>query len=313
VSFAYDARPPVIKEFSSTLWRGDKIGIIGPNGSGKTTLLKLLLAQLEPTSGSVKHGTNLQILYLDQLRGQIDDAKSLKENVAGHAEMVTFMGRSRHIHGYLQDFLFDAEQVRMPARFLSGGERNRLLLAKLFLQPANVLVLDEPTNDLDAETLELLEDILLNYEGTLLLVSHDRVFLDNVVTSTLVFEGNGFVTEYTGGYSDWVRQRPGVLNPRPIVKPAPAAVPPAPKTKSERPKKFPLRDKRELEELPVQIEKWESEQAFITKKLWDPTIHQNEAVKIPLLKAELSVLEGKIKEAYSRWQDLEKLRQEIEN
>ena len=206
VSFSYDTAP-IVRDFTSTIWRGDKIGIIGPNGGGKTTLLKLLLGQLEPNSGSVKLGTNLQVVYLDQLRGQIDNAKTVAQNVAGDAETVTFQGRPRHIHSYLQDFLFRADRIRMPAKMLSGGERNRLLLARLFLQPANVLVMDEPTNDLDAETIELLEELLLEYTGTLLLVSHDRAFLDNVVTSTMIFEGEGRVTEYTGGYEDWIRQR----------------------------------------------------------------------------------------------------------
>ncbi len=175
----------------ATIWRGDKIGIIGPNGGGKTTLLKLLLGQLQPESGTVKLGTNLQVVYLDQLRGQIDNAKTVAQNVAGDAETVTFQGRPRHIHGYLQDFLFRADRIRMPAKMLSGGERNRLLLARLFLQPANVLVLDEPTNDLDAETLELSKNCSSNIPGRCSWFSHDRAFLDNVVTSTLVFEGEG--------------------------------------------------------------------------------------------------------------------------
>ena len=162
---------------------------------------------MEPQKGTVKLGTNMQVVYLDQLRGQIDNAKTVAENVAGDAETVTFQGRPRHIHSYLQDFLFRADRIRMPAKMLSGGERNRLLLARLFLQPANILVLDEPTNDLDAETLELLEEILLEFAGTLILVSHDRAFLDNVVTSTLIFEGDGVISEYTGGYEDWIRQR----------------------------------------------------------------------------------------------------------
>ncbi|MCX6959968.1 MAG: ATP-binding cassette domain-containing protein, partial [Verrucomicrobia bacterium] len=206
ITFHYGDHP-IVSDFTATLWKGDKIGIIGPNGAGKTTLLKMLLGKLEPTEGSVKLGTKLQVVYLDQLRDQIDGEKSVGQNVAGDAETVTFQGRPVHIHTYLKDFLFPSDRIRMPAKMLSGGERNRLLLARLFLQPANVLVLDEPTNDLDAETLELLEELLVGYEGTLLLVSHDRAFLDNVVTSTFVFEGEGRISEYTGGYEDWLTQR----------------------------------------------------------------------------------------------------------
>src|SRR5271163_2932231 len=250
ISFDYGGAP-IVRNLTTTVWRGDKIGIIGPNGGGKTTLLKLLLGQLEPQKGEVKLGTNLQVVYLDQLRGQIDNAKTVAQNVAGDAETVTFQGRPRHIHSYLQDFLFRADRIRMPAKMLSGGERNRLLLARLFLQPANVLVMDEPTNDLDAETLELLEELLLEYAGTLLLVSHDRAFLDNVVTSTLIFEGEGLISEYTGGYEDWIRQRKAKLAhfreiPAP-PKPEPVAAP-APKKGT----KFLNREKRELDELPGQ-------------------------------------------------------------
>jgi ATP-binding cassette subfamily F protein uup len=193
--------------------RGVKIGLIGPNGAGKTTLIKLLLGQLAPTGGTIKHGTNLEIVYYDQLRAQIDDNRSVADNIADGNETVLVDGRQRHVITYLQDFLFTPDRARTPARVLSGGERNRLLLARLFTKPANVLVLDEPTNDLDAETLDLLEDLLVEYQGTLLLVSHDREFLDNVVTSTLVFEGDGRIEEYIGGYSDWVAQGGGVKQP----------------------------------------------------------------------------------------------------
>jgi ATP-binding cassette subfamily F protein uup len=305
ISFDY-GEEPIVRDFSDTIWRGDKIGIIGPNGGGKTTLLKLLLGQLEPKEGTVKLGTNLQIVYLDQLRGQIDDAKTVAQNVAGDAETVTFQGRPRHIHSYLQDFLFRADRIRMPAKMLSGGERNRLLLARLFLQPANVLVLDEPTNDLDAETLELLEELLLEYAGTLLLVSHDRVFLDNVVTSTLVFEGGGRIVDYTGGYEDWVRQRAAAL----------AALPPTrPEAKPEskasaasvtaKPAKFLNRERRELEELPKQIEGWETELTDVTKQLWEPGLYQKEPERVPKLKSESAALEKKIEVGYARWEELE--------
>jgi len=305
ISFSFGA-DPIVNNFSSTIWRGDKIGIIGPNGGGKTTLLKLLLGQLAPELGSVKLGTNLQIVYLDQLRGQIDDAKTVAQNVAGDAETVTFQGRPRHIHSYLQDFLFRADRIRMPAKMLSGGERNRLLLARLFLQPANVLVMDEPTNDLDAETLELLEEILLEYTGTLLLVSHDRVFLDNVVTSTLVFEGAGRIIEYTGGYEDWIRQRaaalaqaaPARIEPKPEAKPAPVA----PAAKGA---KFPNKERRELEELPKLIEKMEAELADIATRLWEPDLYQKQPETVAKLKSESSDLEKRIKEGYARWETLE--------
>jgi ATP-binding cassette subfamily F protein uup len=305
ISFDYGG-DPIVRDFTTTIWRGDKIGIIGPNGGGKTTLLKLLLGQLEPASGEIKLGTNLQVVYLDQLRGQIDNAKTVAQNVAGDAETVTFQGRARHIHSYLQDFLFRADRIRMPAKMLSGGERNRLLLARLFLQPANVLVLDEPTNDLDAETLELLEEILLEYTGTLLLVSHDRVFLDNVVTSTLVFEGAGLISEYTGGYEDWIRQRAAFKEVPVKELPAPPKEEPKPMAKPvAKGEKFLNRERNELEKLPAQIEKLEAEQVEISGRLWDPAIYQKQPTLVPQLKAELAAVEGKIKTSYARWEELE--------
>ena len=205
IGFAYGENQ-IFRDFSTNIMRGDKIGIIGPNGAGKTTLLRVLLGQLPPQSGTVRLGTNLQIAYFDQLRQQLDEERSVQDNVGDGYETVEINGRPRHVIGYLQDFLFSPERARTPVRFLSGGERNRVLLAKLFAKPANVIVLDEPTNDLDAETLELLEERLVQFEGTVLLVSHDRTFLNNVVTSTIVFEDGG-VREYVGGYDDWLRQR----------------------------------------------------------------------------------------------------------
>ncbi|MCE0497425.1 MAG: ATP-binding cassette domain-containing protein, partial [Methylacidiphilales bacterium] len=310
ISFRY-GETQIVQDLTTTIWRGDKIGIIGPNGGGKTTLLKLLLGQLPPNSGSVKLGTNLQVVYLDQLRGQIDNAKTVAQNVAGDAETVTFQGRPRHIHSYLQDFLFRADRIRMPAKMLSGGERNRLLLARLFLQPANVLVMDEPTNDLDAETLELLEELLLEYTGTLLLVSHDRTFLDNVVTSTLIFEGAGRVTEYTGGYEDWIRQRAGKpvhfreipVEPKPEPKPAPV-------TRKEA--RFLKKEQRELNELPALLDQWETEKADLTTRLWEPQLYQTSPEKVPKLKDEVSVLEERIKTGYARWEELEAKRKACE-
>ena len=309
ISFDYGSGP-IVKNFTTTIWRGDKIGIIGANGGGKTTLLKLLLGQLEPLSGTVKLGTNLQVVYLDQLRGQINDAKTVAQNVAGDAETVTFQGRPRHIHSYLQDFLFRADRIRMPAKMLSGGERNRLLLARLFLQPANVLVLDEPTNDLDAETLELLEEILLEFAGTLLLVSHDRAFLDNVVTSTLIFEGEGVISEYTGGYEDWIRQR--AVAKKEHFREIPAPPKPAPALVVPKGVKFLNREKRELEELPEQLEKMEQEVSSLNEKMWDPALYKDEPGKLPVLKAELVVLEENIRVGYARWEELEAKRKAAE-
>ena len=309
ISFDYGAGP-IVRDFTTTIWRGDKIGIIGPNGGGKTTLLKLLLGQLEPQKGTVKLGTNLQVVYLDQLRGQIDDAKTVAQNVAGDAETVTFQGRPRHIHSYLQDFLFRADRIRMPAKMLSGGERNRLLLARLFLQPANILVLDEPTNDLDAETLELLEEILLEFAGTLILVSHDRAFLDNVVTSTLIFEGDGVISEYTGGYEDWIRQRDAkkVIHFREI----PAPPKPVPVVVIAKGTKFLKKEARELEELPEQLEKMETEVSALNEKMWDPELYKSEPGKLPILKAELTALEDRIRIGYARWEELEAKRKAAE-
>src|SRR4051812_3748015 len=207
LAFAYPDGRVLVQDFTTTISRGDKIGLIGPNGAGKTTLIKVLLGQLAPTGGTIKHGTNLEVVYFDQMRDQIDDNKTVADNINGGSTSVSIDGRSRHVISYLQDFLFTPDRARTPARVLSGGERNRLLLARLFTKPANVLVMDEPTNDLDAETLDLLEDMLVEYQGTLLIVSHDREFLDNVVTSTLVFEGEGRIGDYVGGYADWVREK----------------------------------------------------------------------------------------------------------
>jgi ATP-binding cassette subfamily F protein uup len=313
VTFAHPEMPePVVRDFSSEIFRGDKIGILGPNGCGKTTLLKLLLGQLAPQSGQVTTGTNLQVVYLDQMRDQIDLNKTVAENVAGASQSVHFQGRDRNIHSYLADFLFRSDRVRMPARLLSGGERNRLLLARLFLQPANVLVLDEPTNDLDAETLELLEDLLVSWDQTLLLVSHDRAFLDAVVTSLLVFEGGGKISEVNGGYSDWQR-----WSARGAA--VPASAPPAP-AKTEEPKnkppsradKFLNRERRELEELPGQIEGWEAEQARCAEKLQDPQLYRTDPGALPKIEAESIALEAKIRAAYSRWEELEAKRCALE-
>ncbi|MGA2694213.1 MAG: ATP-binding cassette domain-containing protein, partial [Opitutaceae bacterium] len=262
MSFAYPDGRTLVRDFTTTLTRGDKIGIIGPNGSGKSTLIKLLLGQLLPTRGKIIHGTQLAFVYFDQMRAQINDAKSVADNIADGNETVTIDGRTRHVISYLQDFLFTPDRARTPARVLSGGERNRLLLARLFTKPANVLVMDEPTNDLDAETLDLLEDLLVEYKGTLLIVSHDRDFLDNVVTSTLVFEGDGRIGDYVGGYADWVRQRDRIEAP----KPAPLERPQKPKPA----RKLTNNERRELAELPAKIEAYEAEQAELGARLSDP-------------------------------------------
>ena len=306
----------IVRDFTATLWKGDKIGIIGPNGAGKTTLLKMLLGKLEPTEGTVKLGTQLQIVYLDQLRDQIDGEKSLGQNVAGNAETVTFQGRPVHIHTYLRDFLFPSDRIRMPAKMLSGGERNRLLLARLFLQPANVLVLDEPTNDLDAETLELLEELLVGYEGTLLLVSHDRAFLDNVVTSTFVFEGEGSIAEYTGGYEDWVRQRKVAEAARitpPVLHPAAQSPSGAPQkgVKIEKGRKFLNREQKELDELPGKLVELEAKQAELSERLADPALYQSKDGEFQKVERELNELHQTIEKTMARWEELEKLKEEF--
>ena len=313
ISFKHgEMSEPLVRDFSTEIFRGDKIGILGPNGCGKTTLLKLLLGQLAPQSGQVTTGTNLQVVYLDQLRDQINLDKTVAENVAGSSQSVHFQGRDRNIHGYLADFLFRSDRVRMPARLLSGGERNRLLLARLFLQPANVLVLDEPTNDLDAETLELLEELLVSWDQTLLLVSHDRAFLDAVVTSLLVFEGGGTISEVNGGYSDWQRWSargaavPSSASPSPAKAEEPKSKPRA------RAEKFLNRERRELEELPGQIERWEAEQVRCAAQLQDPELYRNNPAALPAIEAESVTLVAKIRAAYRRWEELEAKRSAFE-
>jgi len=304
-SFSWGDGRMMLRDFSTVITRGDKIGLIGPNGSGKTTLIKLLLGQLQPTAGLIKHGTNLEVVYFDQHRAEIDDAKTVADNIANGNSTVTIDGRSRHVISYLQDFLFTADRARTPARVLSGGERNRLLLARLFTKPANVLVMDEPTNDLDAETLELLEDLLVEYQGTLLLVSHDREFLDNVVTSTLVLEGDGRVGDYIGGYSDWLRLKaaPKPAAPRSErAAPKPAGGPAAPAGK-RRP--LSARDARDLADLPARIEALEKEQGELAAKLGDPAFYKREPAAFLAIKARLEDLERAHAEAFARWEKLE--------
>jgi len=303
VGFAYADGRVLVRDLSTTIIRGDKIGLIGPNGAGKTTLIRLLLGQLEPTTGAIRPGTNLEVVYFDQFRAQIDDEKSVADNIANGNSAVTVDGRTRHVISYLQDFLFTADRARTPARVLSGGERNRLLLARLFTRPANLLVLDEPTNDLDAETLDLLEDLLVEFQGTLLLVSHDREFLDNVVTSTLVFEGEGRIGEYVGGYTDWLRQRPAT--PLPAVQKTPA---PKPAPHPVRSRKLTGREARELDALPAQIETLETEQGGLVARLADPGFYQREPGAVAGVRARQAAVEQELAAAFLRWEELEGIR-----
>jgi ATP-binding cassette subfamily F protein uup len=302
VSFAYGGEP-VIRSLSTSVMRGDRVGIIGPNGAGKTTLLKLLLGDLQPQGGEVRLGTNLQVLYFDQLREQLDPDKTVQQNLSGDQDTVVVGGQARHVYGYLQDFLFTPDRARTPVRILSGGERNRLLLARLFTREANVLVLDEPTNDLDLETLDLLEELLADFQGTLFLVSHDRDFLNRVVTSTLAFEGEGVVAEYVGGYDDWLRQKP-----QPKAETAvPAARTAKPKPERERPRKLSFRERHELDELPRQIETLEAELAALHARMAEPAFYREQGEAVAAAAARLQQLEGELETAYARWEELAEL------
>ncbi len=303
--FGYDG-PPLVSDFSTSILRGDKLGLVGPNGAGKTTLLRLLLGELEPQAGSVRTGTNLAIRYFDQLRGQLDPEQPVIDQINDGNTFVTIDGNRRHVIGYLQDFLFEPERVRLPVKFLSGGERNRLLLARLFAQPANVLVLDEPTNDLDLETLELLEEKLVAFTGTVLVVSHDREFLDNVVTSVIAFEPEG-PKEYVGGYSDWQRQRQPeakAARPKPAEK-SPAVLPTT--TAPVKPKKLSYKDQRELEQLPQQIEQLETELADLHQTMAESAFYQQPAEAIAATQQQLKQLEAAVAAAYRRWETLEQI------
>lgn len=302
VWFGYGDRT-IVRDFSTTVMRGDRIGLIGPNGSGKTTLLKLLLGELAPQAGEVKIGTQLQVAYFDQYRAALREDWNALDNVAEGREYIDVGGGSKHVLGYLQDFLFTPERARAPITRLSGGERNRLLLAKLFAQPSNLLVMDEPTNDLDVETLELLEELLADYPGTLLLVSHDRDFLDNVVTSTLVMEGGGRVGDYIGGYSDWLRQKP--------VSAAPAAAPTQAKPQSQpaaaapAKRKLSYKDARELEALPAKIEALEKRIAELGEAMNEPGFYQRDGAAIVAHNETLSAAQAELDAAYARWAELE--------
>jgi ABC transport system ATP-binding/permease protein len=305
VGFSYGNRP-ILSDLSTLIMRGDRVGLIGPNGSGKTTLLRVLLGQLSPHSGTIRQGTNLEVAYFDQLHAQLDDAKSVRENVGDGADSFEINGNRRHVIGYLADFLFTSEQAAGPVARLSGGERNRLLLARLFAKPSNVLVMDEPTNDLDIETLELVEDLLIDYPGTLLLVSHDREFLNNVVTSTLVLEGEGEVKQYAGGYDDWLRQREA-SRPSP-VETAPSKTKP-PRPREERPRRLSYNEQRELESLPGRIESLETELDEMHQAMADPSFFRRSPTEIVNLKKRLQTLETEVATAYRRWEELETLRE----
>ena len=317
VSFAFDDGRTLVNDFSITIMRGDRIGLIGANGAGKTTLLKLILGQLEPDSGSVKLGTKLQVSYFDQLRDGLDQDKTVIENVADGHDFVELGGSSRHVIGYLNDFLFTAERARTPVRALSGGETNRLLLAKLFAQPSNLIVMDEPTNDLDVSTLELLEEKLADYDGTLLLTSHDRDFIDEVVTSTLVFEGQGKVQEYVGGYKDWVRQTGGELvdelsdelkavsTGKSNAEPQEAVASPA--QNEPKRKKLSYKLQRELDALPEQIADLEAQVESLQYEVSQPEFYAQDHAHIDARTNELTSLQERLEGAIERWMELEEM------
>jgi ATP-binding cassette subfamily F protein uup len=304
VNFNY-AGKPIISHLSTVIMKGDRVGILGPNGSGKTTLLQLLLGKISPNSGSIRLGTNLKISYFDQLREQLDENKTVQKNVVeNNRDTVTVNGQNRHIIGYMQDFLFSPDQVRSYVSTLSGGERNRLLLARQFTRPSNLLVMDEPTNDLDIETLEVLEDYLMSYSGTVLLVSHDRAFLNNVVTSTLVFEGAGKVKRYVGGYDDWLNQRAPEAKPVKIPKPPPPVKVVTPKVK------FGVRQQKELDALTLTIQSLEAEQENLYKEMGEPDLYKNDKTAILGKQERLEEVIALLNEAYTRWEALEQLKNE---
>ena len=297
LSYAWE-HLPIVQSLTTTILRGDKIGIIGPNGCGKTTLINLLLKRMEPDTGTVKHGTQLEVAYFDQHRAQLDGEKTVAENIAGKDEFVVINGKKRHIFSYLEDFLFDPPRARTPVSVLSGGERNRLLLARLFTQPNNLLVLDEPTNDLDADTLELLENLLVEYSGTLLLVSHDRDFLNNVVSSTLVFEDDKGVKEYPGGYDDYLEQRQRVIA---ATKPEKTAT----KTVKTRSRKLSNKEREELSRLPSHIESLENELNELHTAMNTPDFYQQDETAIRAATERVEAIPRELEQAYTRWEELD--------
>jgi ATP-binding cassette subfamily F protein uup len=296
----------IVTDFSVRILRGDRIGIVGPNGAGKSTLIKILLGEIEPDAGTVRRGTNLKVAYFDQHRAGLDPERTVMDNVTDGKDSVTINGQSKHIIGYLQDFLFTPERSRTLVKSLSGGEKNRLLLARLFAQPANLLVLDEPTNDLDVETLEMLEDVLAEYEGTLLVVSHDRAFLDNVVTSTLVFEGNGRVDEFLGGYREWMAQRVIIqASQSRTEKSAASPIEPVNKTTPSRGKKLSYREQKELEGLPTLIESLEAEQSALQALMASADFYRRDKQEITVSLARAESLKQELDAAYGRWEALD--------
>ena len=302
---AYGGRV-LIDDLSTTIMRGDRIGIIGPNGAGKSTLLKIMLGELQPQRGEAEMGTSIQVAYFDQHRLQLNNELNALDNVAEGREFIELNGQRKHIVGYLQDFLFSPERARAPITRLSGGERNRLLLAKLFAQPSNLLVMDEPTNDLDVETLELLEELLTDYQGTLLLVSHDRAFLDNVVSSTLVLEGNGQIGEYIGGYTDWLRQRPNAATAVAAAAAKPGLIrnEPAPATATPK-RKLSFKDQRELDQLPARIEQLETAIAAHGEAMTSPQFFKQDSVAITRANDAVAKLQAELETAYARWTELD--------
>ena len=304
IGFRYQDSP-LIGDFSTMILRGDRIGVIGPNGAGKTTLLNILLGVLKPDQGKVKLGTNLAVAYFDQMKAQLDEDASVIDNVSHGRERIDINGQSKHIIGYLQQFLFSPERARSPVRSLSGGERSRLLLARLFSQPANVLVLDEPTNDLDIETLELLEELLLEFSGTVLLVSHDREFLNNVVTSTLVFEGEGKVAEFVGGYDDWIRQR--AIDPFSDKTVKDNGSKNVRTEKKNKPSKLSYKDQRELDSLPEKIEKLEIEVQALTDEMSGSGFFQQDKAVIVKTQQQLASAQADLEACYERWEELESI------
>ena len=314
ISFAYGDNP-IVRNFSTRILRGDRIGLIGPNGVGKTTLMQLLLGQIEPDTGSVRLGSNLQVALFDQLRSQVDLDATVVDAIGEGREQIIINGKPKHVISWLSDFLFTPARARSPVRSLSGGERARVLLAKLFSKPTNLLVMDEPTNDLDIETLELLEDLLMAYDGTLILVSHDRQFMDNVVTSTLALEGDGVVREYVGGYSDWVRQKPGSENPgvqksrtqenqvtvAALTPPAAAAV----NAVKPKKKKLGYREQQELQQLPGKIDQLEQQQDKLTALISDPGFYQQDSKTVDNTVRELDQISKELDQCLQRWTELE--------
>ena len=307
-TFTYEQKP-IIKDLTATILKGDKIGIIGPNGAGKTTLLKLVLGELTPTSGTVRLGTNLEVLYFDQQREQLDENRTVFDNLGDGNDTIEINGHQRHLIGYLKDFLFTPDRALAPVKILSGGERNRLLLARLFAKPANILILDEPTNDLDIETLELLEELLSDYKGTLLLVSHDREFVNNVVTSTLVFAGGGNVHDFAGGYDDWLLQRPVAEVETHLEIDSSRKPEKFNKPRTSKPRKLSFKEKIELDELPLILEDLEKEQQKLYDDMADPGFYQTENNQVTATKKRLAEIGNDLEKLYGRWEELEVIRE----